>query len=68
MADEIQVIDEAQLRSEYFVLALVMGLDDNGVDRESLAKILKEARQALSDAQYSALQLDIRRYILGRSS
>lgn len=68
MAEEIEIVDEAQLRCEYFTLALVMALDERGVDRESLAKILKEARQALSDAQYGALQLDIRRYVLGRSS
>lgn len=62
---KIVVVDRAHLRAEYFSLALVMSLAPDGIDRESLRDVLKGARGNLDDAQYSALQRDIRVFILG---
>lgn len=63
-SEPIAVVDQAQLRAEYFSLSLVMALGENGVDRESLKEILKEARANLGDAQYTALQRDLSRFVL----
>lgn len=57
---EVVVVDRTQLRAEYFQLALVMALAQGGIDRESLRSVLREARGVLDDAQYVALQRDIR--------
>lgn len=67
-ARSVVVVDQAQLRAEYFTLAVVMSLDERGVDRESLADVLREARGVLEDTQYEALNADIRRYVFGRRS
>ncbi len=63
--EPVLVVDRTQLRAEYFSLALVMSLAHEGIDRNSLRGVLKEARGVLDDAQYIALQRDIRVFILG---
>lgn len=52
-------------RYEYFVWAQMVMSAPGGPDREQLVLILREARENLGDADYVALQRDIRFIVMG---